>query len=144
MLFWCASFGLPLDTEPEEVDPLVKVADPGLGCRQAQAHRRQRGGCLVWERLGVRSGAADQHDPVVGVADQPNAGLPASPLGWWGRLAPGEVLVEHAQGDVGSSGDRMPPCGVPVIVSLTPPSWLRMPAFRNALTSTRTRLSAMR
>jgi hypothetical protein len=49
----------------------------------------------------VRSGAADQHDPVVGVADQPNAGLPAAPLGSGGRLAPGEVLVEHAQGEVG-------------------------------------------
>src|SRR5215211_6769803 len=41
-------------------------------------------------------------------------------------------------------GVRMPPCGVPVIVSLKPPSWFRMPALRNALTSARTRLSAMR
>ena len=40
-----------------------------------------------------------------------------------------------------SSGDRIPPCGVPVGVSRSSPSSVRIPAFRNALTRARTRLS---
>jgi hypothetical protein len=43
-----------------------------------------------------------------------------------------------------SSGDKIPPCGVPVWLSLSWPSWVKMPAFRNAFTSARTRLSATR
>ena len=39
------------------------------------------------------------------------------------------------------SGDRMPPCGVPVQVFSRLPSSVRTPALRNALTSARTRLS---
>ena len=33
-----------------------------------------------------------------------------------------------------SSGERMPPCGVPVLVPLTAPSSERIPAIRNAFT----------
>ena len=40
-----------------------------------------------------------------------------------------------------SSGERIDPCGVPVPVSLSTPSSVRIPAFRNALTRARTRLS---
>jgi hypothetical protein len=43
-----------------------------------------------------------------------------------------------------SSGERMPPWGVPVMVSWVAPSWVRMPALQNALISARTRLSAIR
>jgi hypothetical protein len=39
------------------------------------------------------------------------------------------------------SGDRMPPCGVPVWLSRRSPSSVKIPALRNALTSPRTRLS---
>ena len=38
----------------------------------------------------------------------------------------------------------MPPCGVPVWVSLVTPSSERTPAFRNALTNPTTRLSPIR
>src|SRR6266540_6923502 len=40
-----------------------------------------------------------------------------------------------------SSGDRMPPCGVPVSVPSSAPSTVRIPAFRNAFARARTRLS---
>lgn len=43
-----------------------------------------------------------------------------------------------------SSGDRMLPWGVPVIVRCRLPSSARTPALRNAFTSRRTRLSLMR
>ena len=43
-----------------------------------------------------------------------------------------------------SSGERMPPWGVPVLVSRSMPSSERMPALRNAFTSPRTRLSPTR
>ena len=43
-----------------------------------------------------------------------------------------------------SSGDKIPPCGVPVCVSRSPVSRLRMPALRNAFTSASTRLSPIR
>jgi len=43
-----------------------------------------------------------------------------------------------------NNGERMPPCGVPVIVALALPSSLRMPARRNAFTKPSTRLSPTR
>lgn len=43
-----------------------------------------------------------------------------------------------------SSGERIPPWGVPVIVSLQAPSSERTPARRNAFTKAKTRLSAIR
>ena len=43
-----------------------------------------------------------------------------------------------------SSGERIPPCGVPVTVSRSTPSSVRMPALQNAFTKPRTRLSAIR
>ena len=43
-----------------------------------------------------------------------------------------------------SSGDKIPPCGVPVLVSRFRPSSVRTPALRNALTKPRTRLSEIR
>ena len=43
-----------------------------------------------------------------------------------------------------SSGERIPPWGVPVTLSLAVPISVRMPAFRNAFTSASTRLSATR
>ena len=43
-----------------------------------------------------------------------------------------------------SSGDRMPPWGVPILVSLVTPSSERTPARRNAFTNPRTRLSPIR
>jgi len=42
------------------------------------------------------------------------------------------------------SGERIPPCGVPVFVPLTAPSSERMPETRNAFTSAKTRLSPTR
>ncbi len=41
-------------------------------------------------------------------------------------------------------GERIPPCGVPVLLPLTAPSSVRIPAIRNAFTNASTRLSAMR
>lgn len=41
-------------------------------------------------------------------------------------------------------GVIIPPCGTPVVLSRSAPSCPRMPAFRNALTRARTRLSAIR
>jgi hypothetical protein len=46
----------------------------------------------------------------------------------------GEVVVENAEGDVAEQGREYPPCGVPVIVSRSMPSSLRIPALRNAFT----------
>ena len=43
-----------------------------------------------------------------------------------------------------SNGDKIEPCGVPVSVSFSAPSSVRMPAFKNAFTSARTRLSPTR
>ena len=43
-----------------------------------------------------------------------------------------------------SSGERIPPCGVPVMLSLAVPLSVRMPAFKNAFTSASTRLSPTR
>ncbi len=43
-----------------------------------------------------------------------------------------------------NSGERIPPCGVPVIVSRLRPSSVRTPAFKNAFTQPRTRLSPIR
>ena len=43
-----------------------------------------------------------------------------------------------------SSGERIPPWGVPVIVSSRSPSAVMTPALRNALTSASTRLSVIR
>lgn len=43
-----------------------------------------------------------------------------------------------------SSGDKIPPCGVPVVVSRSSRSSPRMPALRNAFTRARTRLSPIR
>src|SRR2546427_12421928 len=40
-----------------------------------------------------------------------------------------------------SSGERIPPCGVPVRVSSRSPSSVKTPDFRNAFTSAHTRLS---
>ncbi len=54
------------------------------------------------------------------------------------------MFISTLSAMLASSGDRMPPCGVPVAVSLRVCSSLRMPAFRNAFTSASTRLSAIR
>ena len=43
-----------------------------------------------------------------------------------------------------SSGERIPPWGVPVIVSRLRPSSVRTPARKNAFTQPRTRLSPIR
>ena len=43
-----------------------------------------------------------------------------------------------------NTGERTPPCGVPVLVSRVIPSSDRTPDFRNALTSPTTRRSAIR
>ena len=43
-----------------------------------------------------------------------------------------------------SSGDKIPPCGVPVLVSSKSPSSVMIPALRNALTRASTRLSLTR
>src|SRR4051812_49656421 len=43
-----------------------------------------------------------------------------------------------------SSGERIPPCGVPVTVSSATPTSVRTPAFKKAFTSASTRLSAIR
>src|SRR6266496_5546799 len=40
-----------------------------------------------------------------------------------------------------SSGERIPPCGVPDVVSSRSPTFVMMPDFRNAFTSAQTRLS---
>jgi hypothetical protein len=48
-----------------------------------------------------------------------------------------EVLIENGQATLASSGDKIPPCGVPVRVSRFGPSSVRTPALRNALTSPR-------
>ena len=42
-----------------------------------------------------------------------------------------------------SSGDKIPPCGVPVSVSSRSPAVVMTPAFRNAFTNPSTRLSAI-
>jgi hypothetical protein len=42
-----------------------------------------------------------------------------------------------------STGERIPPCGTPAVLSRSAPSWPKMPAFTNALTRARTRLFAI-
>ncbi len=53
--------GPALDARPQEVEPLVEVADPRLLFRQAQAHRSEHRGHFAPERFGVVAGAVD-HD----------------------------------------------------------------------------------
>ncbi len=53
-----SSPGPALDAPPQEVEPLVDVADPRLGLRQAQAHRSKYRADLVPQRFGIVTGDA--------------------------------------------------------------------------------------
>ena len=93
--------------EPEEVEPLVDMADPALLDRQAQAHWCEHAAELRPERFGVRSGAGDHHDEIIRIADE-SIGRDAftAPLGARPARAERfplarEVLVQHRQCDVG-------------------------------------------
>jgi hypothetical protein len=102
-----ASPATALDAPSQEVEPLVDVADPRLGLRQAQAHRGQHRRHLIPERFGVAAGAGDHDHEVVRVADQPHdratsaAMLDTPPLRSERFPLAGEALVQHGQGDVG-------------------------------------------
>ena len=98
--------------------------------------------------------AVDEHDEVVRVADDPPVrqalARPSAARRYWSPSSPpgchGACRCSSSTDSamLASSGDRMPPCGVPVSVSSTSPSSVRIPALRNALTSRSTRLSLTR
>ena len=118
-----ASLPVPLDAEPEEVEALVDVADPRLRLRQAQAHRRQYRRDLFSQGFGVRLGARHQDHEVVRIADEPVGGqpLPASLARAGGecpRLPRPRRSARRAtdRAMLASSGERIPPWGVPVVV----------------------------
>ncbi len=99
---------MPLDAVAEKHEALVDVGDVGLGLRQLQPHRRQDLRDLVAQVLGVGAVTVDGDDEVVGVTGQPVvrlAVLPSflAPIRRCHRRRPHrvEVLVEHAQRDVG-------------------------------------------
>ena len=113
---------------------------------------RHRGNLLT-QVFGVAAVAGDHHQtsrPRNGRddswADPGGAGWPAgfaAAAGPPGARAMCSSSTDRAR--LASSGERIPPCGVPV--SLSPQrrrSWPRMPAFRNAFTKARTRLSPTR
>ena len=106
-----ASLAAPLDAEPEIVEGLVEVDDPGLVLGQAQTHGGQRAGELIAQRLGVFAGPRDHGDEIIRIADQPPIRKPAATPRRASRARdhrhlPGlhEVIVEHRQGDVGEHG----------------------------------------
>ena len=132
---------MPLDAVAQEYEAVVDMGDVGFGLRQRQPHGR----------LGVLAAAVDSYHEVIGVSSQPivRQSLPPTHLALVGsgRLRcpkRGEVLIEHAQGDVGQQRREDASLGVPVVVSFSCASLVRMPALRNALTSTSTRLSPTR
>jgi hypothetical protein len=94
--------------------------------------------------------ARDQHHEVVRIPDQPVVGEPVaatpSALDVVATVLPelGEMIVDDDRAMLLSSGERMPPWGVPVTVSLATPSSERTPALRNALIRPTTRLSPTR
>jgi len=147
----CALLLVPLDTEPEEVQALVDVGDQGLLRRQAQAHRGQDLRDLFPERLSVALGARDHQAPVVRIPDQPVGGktflTALRPLPGFARGSsrrPGYVPVQGGKGPLLSNGDRIPPCGQPVLLFRSTWSSPRIPALRNAFTRASTRLSPIR
>ena len=59
-------------------------------------------------------------------------------------VKPHTIVSTTDKAMLASSGDKIPPWGVPVMVSRFSPCSVRIPARRNACTQFRTRLSAMR
>ena len=61
--------GVAADAEPEEVEPLAEVDDPGLGLVEREAPGLQPPGEPFLDLLGLRAGRA-QYGQVIGVPDQ--------------------------------------------------------------------------
>ena len=109
-------------------------------------------GDLFPQGFRVRLGARHQQAPVVRVPAEPVVGQTlAAPLGPFIRAGPRALPVPWAmcssrteRATLLSNGERIDPCGVPALVSASVPSSVRMPAFRNAFTKARTRLSPIR
>src|SRR5699024_4865549 len=55
-----------------------------------------------------------------------------------------DMLVQYRPAILASSGERTPPCGVPVMVSSRSPDWFMTLDFRNDFTSELVRLSLIR
>src|SRR5918995_1749178 len=106
-----------------------------LGDVVAGGQQRHRGVDPLRPLVGT-SPSTGRHDARILPLVSNGAARPLTSLIGQGNL---ELEVAYCVGGV-----RMPPWGVPVIVSRWRPSWLRIPARRNAVTRPRTRLSAMR
>lgn len=95
-----------LDALPQEVEPLVDVADPALLDRQAQAYRREHCCELVPKRFGISAIAVDHDAKIVRIADNlhgRDSGAPmlgACPVRAERLPLRVEVLVEYGQGDI--------------------------------------------
>ena len=88
------------------------------------------------QRLGLFLLSGHQDDEVVGVADEPvvRQALTAAFLSLLldsHRRLPllGEVIIQHGQAMLASS-ERIPPCGVPVMLPSRDPVAVRTPALR--------------
>jgi hypothetical protein len=135
----------PADPEPEEVEALVDVGDPRFVLRQAKAHGREHRREFPEDRIGVITGSGHQHDEVVRVADESGRWLLRGDGAGSGRFGIRPDLQRSAKCSsscdramLASSGERIPPWGVPVIVSSCRPCSVSTPALRNALTSATT------
>lgn len=97
-----------LDAKPEEVEPLVDVNHLSLDLGQAQPERGQDRCHLITQPFGRTARAVHHDDEVIRIADEAPIGLAmaAAPLalrrGCHHLLPlPGEMLIQHQQGDVG-------------------------------------------
>ena len=106
----------------------------------------------VAQRLGVFPLAGDEDDEVVGVADESvvrqamAAAFLSLLLDGHRRLPlPGEVIIQHGQGDVGQQRGEDPALRGAGDACLPGCRWsVRTPALRKAFTNARTRLSSIR
>jgi hypothetical protein len=95
-----------LDTEPQEIEALVDVADARLVLRQDKAYRGEHRCHLRFHALGVVPVARDQHHEIVRVPYEPVVGepVPSSPstidVGAGTLPELGEIIVEDRQGHI--------------------------------------------
>src|SRR5262249_43289444 len=101
-----APLNLPLDAKTKELEPLVDMANPALGNRQAQAYRREHRCNLIPKRFGISAVAVDHDTKIVRIADDfhcRDSGAPmlgACPARAERLPLRVEVLVENGQGDI--------------------------------------------
>jgi hypothetical protein len=68
--------------EPQEVEPLAHVHDPGLGWRQLQTEWLEHAGDVVVQGLNVGAVAVHENDEVVGLCRMPCYAARVDAMAW--------------------------------------------------------------